>query len=86
MKMADLQRFRGASISLNVDGTEALGMLWFSETDVPYISTLCFVNSHKRCPAFKHLLTAAEIATIRRKDGTHLSSRIEVSTTCSDKS
>lgn len=86
MKTADLHRFRGASISLTVDGTEALGMLWFSETDAPYISTLCFVNSHKRCPSFKHLLTLAEIATIRKKDATHLTSHIEVNTACQQKS
>ncbi|HEY1048521.1 MAG TPA: hypothetical protein VGE39_02155 [Prosthecobacter sp.] len=55
-------------------------MLWFSETDAPYIATLCFVNSHKRCPSFKHLLTPAEIATIRKKDKTHLTSAIEVAT------
>ncbi|MGV3661336.1 MAG: hypothetical protein ACO1TE_14200 [Prosthecobacter sp.] len=84
MKMADLQRYRGSSISLSVDGTEALGMLWFSETDEPYIATLCFVNSHKKCPSFKHQLTPEEVATIRKKDGTHLSSRIEVTTACQE--
>lgn len=80
MTLADLQRFRGASISLGVDGTEALGMLWFSENDEPYISTLCFVNSHKKCPALKHFLTPADIATIRIKDATHLTSSIEIDT------
>lgn len=85
MKMADLQRYRGASISLSVDGIEALGMLWFSERDEPYISTLCFVNSHKRCPSFKHPLTPAEIATIRRQDATHLTSGIEINTMCGER-
>ncbi len=80
MTLADLQRFRGASISLGVDGAEALGMLWFSEDDAPYISTLCFVNSHKKCPALKHFLSPADIATIRKKDATHLTSGIELDT------
>ncbi len=76
MTPAQLYHFNGAPVHITVDGASALGLLFFSERGGAYITSLCFLESGRKCPLLRHKVTELELKTFSKKSRNRLESGI----------
>lgn len=80
MTLSELYLFNGSSIQMQIDGKDALGILFFAETGEVYVTSLCYLEPGRECPVIQHVLSDEEMQSVSRKSHNQLLSKIQLST------